>query len=137
MKYPERFWPKVDKDGPGGCWLWTASIKPQGYGEMRVDGVNCYAHRISYEHHKGPIPEGYQIDHLCRVRHCVNPDHLEAVTQAENIRRAPNYNRAKTHCQYGHPYSGDNLYVLGNGWRYCRECQRRYRRESVARKAVA
>jgi len=82
---PERFFAKVDKGGPGGCWLWVGSnngrypVFPKG---------GRYAHRWSYEHHVGPIPEGYEIDHLCRVTLCVNPTHLEAVTPQENKRRA-------------------------------------------------
>ena len=86
-----RFFSYVDKDGPGGCWLWTGLLYPHGYAQFTVAGRNVSGHRWSYEHHFGPIPEGLSIDHVhargCRHRHCVNPDHLEAVTQAENNRR--------------------------------------------------
>lgn len=79
---------KINKDGAGGCWIWTASKKPRGYGQfaIRVNGKNKnhYAHRLSYEIHVGPIPEGMQLDHICRVRSCVNPDHLRVVTNMEN-----------------------------------------------------
>lgn len=82
----DRFWAKVDKCRDG-CWVWTAKGTPAGYGQFRVDGVDVYAHRFSYELHVGPIPDGLQIDHLCRVTSCVNPAHLEPVTGAENLRR--------------------------------------------------
>ncbi len=86
----ERFWAKVDRSGPGGCWLWTASTR-EGYGYFglgRRDEGMVDAHRFAYELLVGPIPAGLEIDHLCRVRRCVNPPHLEAVTSAENKRRA-------------------------------------------------
>lgn len=74
---------------PGGCWRWIGTRTPEGYGQIRVAvGEVAYAHRVAYELLVGPIPEGLHIDHLCRVRACVNPAHLEPVTQAENNRRA-------------------------------------------------
>lgn len=90
-----RFWSYVDQDGAGGCWLWMGGKTAAGYGQFSVggrSGKTVYAHRWSYEHHVGPIPAGLTIDHVhangCRHHHCVNPAHLEAVTQAENNRRA-------------------------------------------------
>jgi hypothetical protein len=85
----ERFWSKVNKYGPNGCWLWTASIAPNGYGHFyRGTTGGRVAHRFAYELLVGPIPEGLQLDHLCSNRGCVNPDHLEPVTAAINTRRA-------------------------------------------------
>lgn len=140
----QRFWSKVEKTG--GCWLWTANKFVGGYGSFRPTGSRgaspVRAHRWAYEHIVGPIPTGYQIDHLCRVRHCVNPEHLEPVTQAENIRRgiagfvAGARQRAKTHCPQGHPYDSANTYVLGRR-RVCRLCHRNNQRRYVAEKVKA
>lgn len=85
-----RFMAKVDLAGHGGCWLWTAAVDPTtGYGKFHIgpDQRTCGAHRFAYELLVGPIPDGLVLDHLCRVRHCVNPQHLEPVTVGENLRR--------------------------------------------------
>lgn len=114
----------------GGCIVWIAGTQGEGYGQFfggrKVPGEHAKiaAHRWSYEYHVGPIPEGYEIDHLCRTRLCVNPDHLEPVTPQENISRSHGNGR-KTHCPKGHPYSGPNLRVY-RGTRFCRECSRQY-----------
>lgn len=124
---------KVDKNGPNGCWLWTASIKAEGYGQVRrPDGRTGYAHRVVYELLVGPIPEGLELDHLCRVRACVNPEHLEPVTHEENVRRATpwikanNFQSTKTHCPRGHEYTPENTYLKrskdGIVRRICRSC---------------
>lgn len=114
------------------CWLWTAYINPNGYGEFTVyeNGKNIVfkSHRIVYELLAGKIPNGKQLDHLCRVRHCVNPKHLEPVTQKENILRgygSPARNKRKTHCNYGHPYDKENTRYNAVGHRFCRACHRR------------
>jgi len=103
-----------------GCWVWTAATNGRGYGVIGVNGRQTYAHRLSYEIHVGPIPEGLAIDHLCRNRGCVNADHLEAVTTAENNRRMA---AVKSHCPRGHEYTPANTYVRGVT-RFCRECNR-------------
>lgn len=130
----ERFWAKVDRNGPipdyapelGPCWIWTANTSGgTGYGNFWLGRSYGKAHRFSYELMKGAIPDGLDLDHLCRVRACVNPAHLEAVTRQENIKRSPiaiaTRNAAKTHCPKGHPYAGDNLYIA-RGRRTCRAC---------------
>jgi hypothetical protein len=83
-----RFDAKVDRSDPDGCWLWTGTLR-SGYGRFRADGRLVQAHRYSYERAVGPIPADRQLDHLCRVRRCVNPDHLEPVTPSENVLRSP------------------------------------------------
>lgn len=84
-RLPQRFWDKVRLE-PSGCWLWTANTN-RGYGNFTVAGKTRKAHRISYQTFVGAIPDGLALDHLCRVRACVNPSHLEPVTWAENVRR--------------------------------------------------
>lgn len=79
-----RFMSKIKKDDATGCWLWTRHILPIGYAQFYFGGKQDLAHRFSFIHFKGPIPDGKEIDHKCRVRHCVNPDHLHAVTHREN-----------------------------------------------------
>lgn len=103
------------------CWVWQGWGHGQGYGTLSVNGRTTLAHRHYYETHVGPIPDGLVIDHLCCVRPCVNPEHLEAVTQEENMRRS-----RKETCRRGHPMSGDNLLVLNrrHGERICRTCKR-------------
>lgn len=83
----ERFWKKVDKAGPNGCWVWTASLDTNGYGRFRAVNVHYGAHRFAYMLVVGSISEGLSLDHLCRNTACVNPDHLEPVTHDENMRR--------------------------------------------------
>lgn len=124
--YREPFWDKVDVGHPLGCWLWKRATNAYGYGVHREDGVLHLAHRRSYELLAGPIPEGLQLDHMCRVRACVNPDHLDAVTQRENLLRGQTVtarNAAVTHCPQGHAYVGDNVFRDSRGRRYCRACQ--------------
>lgn len=110
-----------------GCILWAGGKTLGGYGMFTVVGsrtkhVKVMAHRWAYEQQVGPIPAGYDIDHLCRTRACVNPDHLEPVTRQENIRRAC---AVKTHCPAGHEYTEENTYIRpGTCHRRCRTCSR-------------
>lgn len=116
------------------CWLFDCAPNLYGYGRIKVSGKTLATHRIAYEATKGPIPEGLQIDHLCRNRLCFKPDHLEAVTPRENVLRGASTaaQRAKvTHCPVGHPYSAENTRFYGRK-RHCRACHRalmRARRE--------
>lgn len=139
----DRFLAKVDRSGL--CWLWTAYTNPRGYGQFgigsRTDGTAKVipAHRWAYEHWVGPIPDGLTIDHLCRNRPCVNPDHLEPVTQGENTLRGDTFqaeNLAKTHCPQGHPYDEANTYRYSDGKRACRECRREHRRRYKRRRRM-
>src|SRR5438105_2573404 len=120
----ERFWAKVEKTDT--CWLWTASTANGGYGAFVLNDVIVRAHRFAYELLVGPIPEGLQLDHLCRVRHCVNPAHLEPVTQQENIRRGER--ATATHCPNGHEYTPENTQIRTGahrpGTRVCLTCKR-------------
>ena len=128
------------------CWVWVASLNSAGYGMMsigsRTDNSKrpALAHRIAYELFRGPIPSGLVLDHLCRNRYCVNPDHLELVAPFENVMRgsAPeilaNRNLFKTHCPQGHPYSGKNLYRRPDGSRGCKACNAAARRRYVEKR---
>ena len=131
---PQRFWDKVDKTDT--CWLWIASKAPNGYGQYYFEGALRMAHRVAFQDAGGTIPDGYQIDHLCRVRHCVNPDHLEAVTPYENHHRSPITNGGKDRCKHGHEFTEANLYIRPEGFRQCRICiTRRARRQAEQRRA--
>jgi len=110
-----------------GCWIWTGTRTLHGYGSFCDNGPKVLVHRWSYEQHVGPIPDGLVIDHLCRNPPCVNPDHLEPVTQRENLMRSPivlsAINARKTHCVRGHEFTPENTYIQpATGKRRCRTC---------------
>ena len=132
---PERIASKIMKV-QDGCWLWTASLDPYGYGQTTINGLHRGAHRVVYQLLVGPIPDGLTSDHRCRVRSCVNPDHMEVVTRGENVLRGegpPAVNARKTHCIHGHEFTPENTITkrLGRG---CRECDRRQQRARRERK---
>lgn len=135
-RLPERFWAKV-KVSDRGCWEWTAQIGDKGYARFQLDGRPYRAHRLAYETLTAPVPGELVLDHLCRVRHCVNPAHLEPVTNRENLRRGEHRESRKTHCAQGHPFEGENLRISKNGQRMCRTCRRKWGRESMAAKRAA
>lgn len=126
-----------------GCWLWLGVLSEDGYPKMVVKGRRVFAHRVAYSEMVGAIPDGMQLDHLCRTRCCVNPDHLEPVTQQENIARgrAGEHNRSKTHCPSGHPFDETNTrwhVTTRRTWRSCKTCDTQEQRDRYARrKAVA
>jgi len=126
MEWEQRFMSKVRKTDQ--CWEWVAGLTTEGYGKFWLDGRTTLAHRISYQLHRGPIPEGLIIDHLCRNRACVNPDHLDTVTHRTNLLRGETLaaaNAAKTHCRNGHEFNDENTYVVpSDGSRMCRVCMR-------------
>jgi len=123
-----------------GCWEWTGALNHGGYGTFLVDGRRMGAHRAAYLLHVGSIPDGLDLDHLCRVRHCVNPAHLEPVTRSENLRRGVGvgkWHTALETCPEGHPYDDSNTYHDARGWRGCRACRSEASRRYRARRAAA
>jgi hypothetical protein len=134
----ERFWEKVSKQPGDGCWFWTSALDAGGYPILWIGGGRSVrAHRFAYGLIVGPIPDGLTLDHLCRVRHCVNPSHLEPCTAGENAKRSPNapYNvkAASDRCARSHLFDEQNT-ALHNGRRECRACAALKARERRAAK---
>ena len=120
-----------------GCWLWTGSKTHNGYASAKVEGDRVRVHRYAYERAFGPIPVGLVVDHLCFTRECINPDHLEVVTQAENLRRSRERYGLRVTCSHGHPYDSVNTRYESDGRRTCRICDRDRRRAYVAAKTTS
>lgn len=147
-KLPERFWRKVVA-GPvpthrpdlGPCWLWAASLRTGGYGQYAHNGTMRRAHKVAYEVLVGPVPAGLDLDHLCRVRRCCNPGHVEPTTRSVNLLRGLGPRMAHeravlvTHCPQGHEYTPENTHVsASDNGRDCRTCSReRMRRRRAHR----
>lgn len=125
-----RFWEKVQKTD--SCWLWTGSLVTSGYGQINISHRNVPAHRWSYEQLVGPIPDGLELDHLCMIKNCVNPTHLEPVPHQENTKRSKAAHRKEV-CKRGHSLSPDNVYLY-NTSRVCKNCAKM---RDKARKSTA
>jgi hypothetical protein len=130
-----RFWDKVELSNDG-CWIWKGSLW-DGYGYFSVgSGRHVLAHKWFWEQLNGLVPKGFELDHLCRVRGCVNPAHLEAVTHRMNMLRSPiqitSICSAKTHCKRGHEFTESNT-MMYDGKRLCKTCKNQYARDSYWR----
>lgn len=132
----DRFEAKVERTDDH--WLWTGAITKNGYGKLATGGKRAgwaLAHRVAWEIYRGPIPKGLTIDHLCRVRHCVNPDHLEPVTMRVNLHRGEGMRGSQTHCKHGHEFTPENTYIRADGVsRACRICARERDRKRWAKR---
>ena len=135
-----RFLKKVDQfTRIDRCWIWQASKFWQGYGQFGYEGKNWYAHRWSYTYFRGEIPSGLELDHTCKIKSCVNPYHLDAVTQVGNMNRAvqrkENYHSSQAYCKRGHKFTTENTYInkksSGAIIRYCRMCKRERDRKRI------
>lgn len=135
IELPQHFWNKVEFEPNSGCWLWNGYTNHDGYGRVSIGGKLQMAHRATF----GPVPEGMEIDHKCRVRCCCNPDHLEAVTHKVNVQRGlvpivtAMRKLSMTHCKNGHEYTTQNTAIAKCGARRCRACHAETERARRAR----
>lgn len=124
-KAKARFWKKVSPAPSDACWIWHGATNTRGYGNVGRNHITYLAHRVAYELTNGPVPEGLDLDHLCRTKSCVNPAHLEPVTFLVNMRRRYSLtpDERHTHCLSGHELTSENtIWVLSSGQRRCRIC---------------
>lgn len=132
-----RFLLRIEACRTDGCWIWDRSLQGDGYGYFhRTNGGSTYAHIVSWERVNGPVPEGMELDHLCREPRCFNPEHLEAVSHQVNVLRGVGVaarRATQTHCVAGHEFTEENTYIL-SGYRNCRTCHKRRSREWWERK---
>src|SRR6266568_8464909 len=123
-----KFWAKVDRSGGAdACWLWIAGMDNHGYGTFDIGQQKRRGHQIAWQLLRGPVPDGLELDHLCRVPLCVNPNHLEPVTHRENTLRGEGITAQqarRTHCPQGHVLAGHNLEPRRDGHRACRACRK-------------
>lgn len=136
-RLPDRIWLKIFVCPITGCWIWSGFINKRNYPYVSWQGKCRRTHRVVYALLVGEIPDNLELDHLCRVRYCVNPEHLEAVTHGVNTRRGDTFQRAnfrKVLCSGGHPYDGVYLRKNGSTMRTCSICARRNKRAYKARK---
>lgn len=146
MPNPGHVKPVIDRlragiriDPTSGCWNWQRATNDEGYGRINIgtkaENAVAFTHRVSYELHVGPIPEGLVLDHLCRNTACCNPNHLEPVTQRVNLHRGQGStasDAAKTHCKWGHEFTEQNTRLVPKG-RRCKACEKRRNAASRAR----
>jgi hypothetical protein len=136
----DNFWNKVEKTDT--CWLWTSGLNSAGYGQYSLKNKRILAHRYVYENMVGSLIDGLVIDHTCRNIICVNPSHLEQVTQSENVIRSLPFRKKqvprkdKTHCQNGHKYTAENTIILYSDLRICGDCQKNPAGKILAQKTA-
>ncbi len=140
---PERFWAMATISDTGHdtpCLVWTGYRNRDGYGRYSTSTASCYAHRVAFKALVGPVPGGLTVDHLCRVRNCVNPTHMEAVPHRTNLLRSDSASAVAlrtNRCVNGHEFTSENTYIRQNGGRQCRACNRESARRYKARKVNA